>query len=136
MRSCRFLICLCLLMAVVTGPPTSAIARPAPEPSPAKCRLPVELLTDGPAETLDSALDEFPPPPGGDRGYDVLSYDLDIQLFPTDRSLTGRVDIGLTALEEGLTGVRLDLVNDLELGGIEVPVGDDDPAPEEAEQHR
>jgi aminopeptidase N len=118
MRSCRILICLCLLMAVVTGPPTGAMARPAPQPSPAKCRLPVELLTGGPAEIFDSALDEFPPPPSGNRGYDVLSYDLDIQLFPTDRSLTGRVDIGLKALEEGLTEVRLDLVNDLTCDGV------------------
>jgi len=97
MRSGRVFAWIFLLTGAVTGSPAGALARTPLEPSPVKCRL----------------LAEFPPPPGGNRGYDVLSYDLDIRLFPADGSLTGRVDIGLTALAEGLSGVRLDLVNDL-----------------------
>ncbi|MCK9996884.1 MAG: M1 family metallopeptidase [Candidatus Krumholzibacteria bacterium] len=101
MKTCRIFACLFLLLAMVGG----AFARVSLEPSPAKCRLSLE-----PAKALD---EKFPPPPGGSRGYDVQSYDLDIQLFPDDWSLTGRVDIGMTALAGDLTRLRLDLVNDL-----------------------
>ncbi len=118
MRYTRVFALVCLLMAAVAGSPTGALARTPLEPSPPKCRLPVEWLPGGPGEALGPADEEFPPPPSGDRGYDVLSYDLDIQLFPADWSLTGRVDIGLTALAEGLTRVRLDLVDDLICDGV------------------
>jgi len=76
------------------------------------------MLDGGPAETHGIVDEEFPPPPSGDRGYDVLSYDLDLQLLPSDWSLTGRVDIGMMALAEGLTRIRLDLVNDLTCDGV------------------
>jgi aminopeptidase N len=80
------------------------------EPSPAKCRLPVELLA-APGE-------EFPPPPDDDRGYDVTSYDLEVLLDPLARTITGTIDIGLTALADGKTRVRLDLVDELTCNGI------------------
>ena len=118
MRYCGPFACICLLVAALTGPPVGAFARTIPPPSPAKCRLPVELLASETPAPADADDDQFPPPPSGDRGYDVLSYDLDIQLFPTDRSLTGRVDIGLIAVGEGLTRVRLDLVDELTCDGI------------------
>jgi len=105
MMPCRFFVCLFLVLAVPAGSAEGAFARTSLEPSPAKCRLPVALA--------GSPDEEFPPPPTGNRGYDVQSYDLDIQLFPDDWSLTGRIDIGMTALSEGLTRVSLDLVNDL-----------------------
>jgi aminopeptidase N len=108
MRSDRFIILVFLLMVAFTCPATDSIAHTFPEPSPAKCRLPVEWLSDK----------DFPPPPAGDRGYDVLSYDLDIQLFPTERNITGTVAIGLSALAAGLQQVRLDLVDDLTCDGV------------------
>ncbi len=108
MIPCRFIILVYLLTVTFTWPATGSTARTLPEPSPAKCRLPVEWLTDK----------DFPPPPSGDRGYDVLSYDLDIQLFPTERTITGTVDIGLSALAAGLQQVRLDLVDDLTCDGV------------------
>jgi aminopeptidase N len=74
----------------------------APRPAPAKCRT----------ESL-LARDEFPPPPEGDRGFDVLSYDLDIRLDPTSSSINGQVAIGLASLAPGLTSVQLDLVQEL-----------------------
>jgi len=117
-KPARIIFLLFLMMVSFTGPPTGAHASPPREPSPAKCRLPVEWLTAEPPETSKTDIWEFPPPPSGDRGYDVLSYDLDIQLVPADRSLTGTVDIGLTALEEGLIRVRLDLVDDLTCDGV------------------
>ena len=118
MRSGGLLACLCLLLAAVAAPPTAAFARTAPQPSPAKCRLPVAWPATDPLAPVNTDDDPFPPPPSGDRGYDVLSYDLDIRLFPADRSLTGRVDIGLTALADGLTRVRLDLVDELTCDGV------------------
>ncbi len=105
MKPCRIFVCVFLLLAVLVGSVEGAFARTSLEPSPAKCRLPLEL-----AASID---EEFPPPPSGHRGYDVQSYDLDIQLFPDDWSLSGRVDIGVTALAGGLSRIRLDLVSDL-----------------------
>jgi len=113
MRHVRVLAFVYLLMAAVAGWPPEALARADLEPSPTKCRLPVEWLSRNPGEAPVATDEEFPPPPDGDRGYDVLSYDLDIQLFPTTWSLAGKVDIGLIALAAGVTRVRLDLVNDL-----------------------
>jgi len=80
--------------------PTLAAA--APEPAP--CHgVPSVLLDSG----------DFPPPASDDRGIDVLSYDLDLDLDPGARWVHGEVAIGLTALAAGQTRVHLDLVDDL-----------------------
>ncbi len=55
-----------------------------------------------------------PPPATGTRGYDVLSYDLDITLDPVASSISGRVDVGLQALENDLAMIHLDLVSTLD----------------------
>jgi len=109
-----------LLFLVLAASGSSGGLRAAtfPEPSPAKCRVPLELLADPSPYSLAQKTDEFPPPPSGDRGYDVLSYDLDLQLFPASKSLNGSVDIGLTALAGDLFRVRLDLVADLICDGV------------------
>jgi len=103
------------LLVAVSGSLTVPAAHAVPEPSPCKCPLPAEWMTPGPP-TGDKA--DFPPPPAGDRGYDVLSYDLDIRLFPETREISGTVAIGLSALAPGLSGVRLDLVDQLTCDGI------------------
>ena len=108
MTTGRIIILGILLTVVLNWPPTWSYARSYPAPSPAKCRLPVEWLADK----------DFPPPPSGDRGYDVLSYDLDIQLFPDIKNIVGMANIGLTALAPGLQRVRLDLVDDLTCDGV------------------
>ena len=105
----RLRLALILVTAVtraVTGPATAGYP-----PAPAKCRLPAGMRADdgGPFTKAD----DFPPPPADDRGYDVLAYDLEITLDPTTRTIDGQVDVALTALREGLTRVRLDLVSAL-----------------------
>ncbi|MEN8005603.1 MAG: M1 family metallopeptidase [Candidatus Krumholzibacteriota bacterium] len=107
-----------ILTAVSTGMATGAGAVTSPEPSPAKCRLPVERQVGDPSISTAKTAADFPPPPAGDRGYDVQSYDLDLELIPDSRSLSGSVDIGLTALADGLTHIRLDLVDNLVCDGI------------------
>lgn len=57
--------------------------------------------------------DSFPPPASHDRGYDVLSYDLDLELNPTTARIAGRVAIGLVALQAGQELVHLDLVPEM-----------------------
>ena len=91
-----------------------AAGSPRFEPSPAKCRLPVELIRTHPAAPGQ----EFPPPPDDDRGYDVTSYDLDLNLDPVTRTITGQVDIGLKALDPGRMRVRLDLVANMTCDGV------------------
>ena len=49
-----------------------------------------------------------------DRGFDVLSYDLQITLEPGPRTIKGRLSLGLTALGENLSLVHLDLVENME----------------------
>ena len=118
MKSFFLLACLFLPAAALSGSATGLFAATFPEPSPAKCRIPVEWMADDPSFFPDPKASEYPPPPSGDRGYDVLSYDLDLQMFPDDRSLSGAVDIGLTAVSENLIRIRLDLVNDLICDGV------------------
>jgi aminopeptidase N len=89
-----------------------------PAPSPTKCRLPVEMLVENPAFFKGPTATDYPPPPSDDRGYDVLSYDLDIELFPDTRTISGTVDIGLVALATGKNRVRLDLVDELTCDGV------------------
>lgn len=79
----------------------------APAPAPAKCGA--YPAFSGPP-TLD---EDFPAPRADDRGYDVLSYDLDLRIDPAAGSISGQVAIGLAALQEGLQEVHLDLVEAL-----------------------
>jgi aminopeptidase N len=118
MNSKRNIALLFLMMVAFIEAHPGAHASPPREPSPTKCRLPVEWLAAESDEISKIADEDYPPPPSGDRGYDIRSYDLDIQLFPAERSLTGKVDIGLTALDEGLVRVRLDLVDELTCDGV------------------
>jgi aminopeptidase N len=82
-------------------------------PEPAPCHSPPpELL----AKLASIA------PPDHDRGYDVLSYDLDLVLDPEPKTINGRVLIGLQALDQGLQLIHLDFVEnlnclDVSLGG-------------------
>lgn len=95
-------------------------AIPAPAPAPARCGA-------WPAAGSSSLSDgSFPPPPADDRGFDVLSYDLDLRIDPGGLSIAGQVRVGLAALRHGLQEVRLDLVDDLTCtavtaGGQELP---------------
>ncbi len=59
-----------------------------------------------------------PAPPGGDRGFDVLSYDLDLRLDPATRTIAGRIDVGFGALAAGLDSLRLDLVSQLTVASV------------------
>ncbi len=63
-----------------------------------------------PATALQTSLRE---PPVGDRGYDVLHYDLDLVIDPEAESVAGSVLIRLQALSVILGQVQLDLVDDL-----------------------
>jgi len=96
----------------------------APLPAPARCK---------PAWDLPAAkADDFPPPPTGSRGFDVLAYDLDLQLDPSARSISGRVVIRLAAVSvapefdpaDDLTVVQLDLVPELTVSQVTDSEGD------------
>ena len=56
------------------------------------------------------AQDEYPQPPGENRGYDVLRYDLDLRLDPEAASVSGLVGVRLKAVDRPLERVLLDLV--------------------------
>ncbi len=56
---------------------------------------------------------DYPPPPADERGFDVLSYDLDIQLDPSSLFISGQVSMGWEATVPGLNTVALDLVEEL-----------------------
>lgn len=94
-----------LFLVVFLAPGLGAGLDTAPVPRPAPCHAPPGLHPQTAA---------FPPPAGGDRGFDVLSYDLDLDLDPATSRVSGRVAIGLVALEAGLVQVHLDLVAQLE----------------------
>ncbi|PID81192.1 hypothetical protein CSB20_03745 [bacterium DOLZORAL124_64_63] len=86
-----------ILLGLLPGPAAAS-------PQPAPCHgAPAALAEDS----------SFPPPAAHDRGIDVLSYDLVLDLDPQERRLTGEVAIGMVALVEGLTRVHLDLVDEL-----------------------
>ncbi len=59
----------------------------------------------GPAGAGEAHLE----PPGGTRGYDVLDYDLDLELLIAERAVRGAVTIEMRAVEAPLARVRLDL---------------------------
>ncbi len=79
------------------------------------CKPPTDLVVANAAD--------FPPPPTDSRGYDVLSYDLDIRLDPATRSIDGQIVIGLAAVADGLTTVQLDLVPELSVTLVTNPQG-------------
>ena len=99
-------LALVLILAALNWASLPAIAA-TPEPAPAKCSGSV-LLRDT----------DFPPPPTDDRGFDILSYDLDFRLDSVSSRITGTVDIGLASLINGLQVVQLDLVDELTCEGI------------------
>jgi len=92
----------------------SAMAAPvsgAPLPAPAICK---------PAPNPTAALLDETIPPAGTRGYDVLSYDLDLRLDPSARTIVGQVIIGLAGVDAfaDLSLVQLDLVPELTVTGV------------------
>jgi len=58
-------------------------------------------------------LEDFPPPDDTSRGFDVLSYDLEIILEPYPPSINGKINIGFQALDSGFQDIKLDLVSNL-----------------------
>jgi aminopeptidase N len=107
----RRLLAAFMLLLAVFWVETSVLdtrARAHPEPAPAKCR---HHLWPGEYDLAHKS--DFPPPPTGDRGFDVLTYDLDLTLDPEGAHITGTVDIGLLVVSAGLDTVRLDLVDEL-----------------------
>ena len=49
----------------------------------------------------------------GDRGYDVVSYELDLRVDPDDESISGTVTLICRLVSAELDSLRLDLVSDL-----------------------
>jgi len=93
------------------------------------CCLPGAAGVPEPAPCHPVSSDFFPraddpPPAAHDRGYDVLSYDLDLVLDPDSRNINGRVNIGLQAINARLQRIHLDLVSNLEC--TEVKAGFED----------
>ncbi|MCP4293366.1 MAG: M1 family metallopeptidase [bacterium] len=56
----------------------------------------------------------FPAPETGSRGYDVQSYDLELVLDPSVQTVSGRVNIGLLALDNNLRQIHLDLTENMQ----------------------
>ena len=129
MKPCRlvsaFLATALLTAAGLDAAPLDTAARQAiPErpfrhPAPALCKPPVEFPVAPAAES--------PAPATGDRGCDILSYDLELRLDPGDRSLVGAVVISFAAFQPivgaGLDTLRLDLVADLAVESVSDPTG-------------
>lgn len=63
---------------------------------------------------------DYPPPPADARGYDVLSYDLEIHLDPSSLFISGQVAMGWQATESGLNTLALDLVEELTCTAVRV----------------
>ncbi len=103
----RFLLILCV--AMICG---HAAARDLPVPAP--CHTP---LLPAPA-LIDTTR-----PPGSDRGYDVQSYDLTLDIDPDARQIAGRVAVGVRPLRADLNRVVLDLVQNLACTGINGSAG-------------
>jgi aminopeptidase N len=101
----RFIL---LAMAVLLLPALAGAG--VPEPAPMKC------LDHSPL--LGKSDSDWPPPPQGDRGFDVLSYDLDLILDPSRKTITGMNAVRLRALEGDLDRVRLDLVDELAVTAV------------------
>jgi aminopeptidase N len=97
------------LLVLLTALAQCAQAQFVPHPAPMKCLE---------HSVLRPKADDRPPPPEGDRGYDVVSYDLDIRFDPSTRTVQGVNVIRLRPLAEGLYDVRFDLVDELLCTGI------------------
>ncbi len=91
---------LSLIFVLVLLGPVAGVRADVPRPAP--CHQPPDTLLD---------LQDNIPPRIDSRGFDARSYDLDLHLDPGTSRLTGRVGIGMVALEAGLTEVHLDLVD-------------------------
>ncbi len=77
----------------------------AQAPDPAPCHAPPAIVF---------SKTDFPPPAEHDRGFDVLSYDLDLVLDPDPPFIRGRINIALRALQPDFQIIHLDLVSDLD----------------------
>ncbi len=95
-----------LFLAITLSGPGPVLAGTPPLPAPEKCAT---------GHLLAPALsrDDYPPPPAGDRGFDVLTYDLDLTILPDSYSIDGRLAMTLVVLAAELDTVRLDLVDEL-----------------------
>jgi len=105
----RLLVMTILLVAAAVPAATP------PLPAPVKC------LEHSPLRPKSD--DEWPPPPQDDRGFDVLSYDLDLRLDPATRTVTGANAVRLRILADGQSTLLLDLVDELDCTGVEGPDG-------------
>jgi aminopeptidase N len=84
-------------------------------PAPADCK-PVPMMW------ANRSAADVPPPPDGSRGFDVLSYDLELRLDPGALAIAGLVTIRLAAVPSPMTAtldtVVLDLVPELLVTGL------------------
>jgi aminopeptidase N len=103
-----FVLALCLSATATTGTPAIDLPDPPPivrhqlEEGAAKRAAYRSLVEAGLAGAKSWADPQAP------VGYDVLHYDLDLDLDPSRRVLTGTVTMRLTATENGLSVVALD----------------------------
>ncbi|MFN2371576.1 MAG: hypothetical protein ABR506_10575, partial [Candidatus Krumholzibacteriia bacterium] len=102
----RLLVLLVLAAALGAGAEAGNVPIPSPPHAPAL----------QPGDTRRRG--DEPPPPGDDRGCDILSYDLEMRLDPATGAVTGQATIGFAALAGGLDTLRLDLVDALTVTGI------------------
>jgi aminopeptidase N len=93
----------CAVFYVLLLAPPPVVASPAP--SPVQCCLAKERAA--------LAAEDFPEPPRGHRGYDVLRYDLELRIDPVTSSVAGTVAIRLASVGQALEQVLLDLVPEL-----------------------
>ena len=57
-------------------------------------------------------------PPAGDRGYDVLHYDLELCIDVGESSIAGQVTVELSSLVAALDRIRIDLVDNLTVDSV------------------
>jgi len=95
--------------------PVSAVAQT--EPAPLFCK---------PALQFSNTSVDLPPP-ADTRGYDVLSYDLELTVDPAERSILGDVLVRLRAVDTGvdfdMVQVLIDLVPELAVSEISDAIG-------------
>jgi len=95
--------------------PVSALAQT--EPAPLFCK---------PALQFSNTSVDLPPP-ADTRGYDVLSYDLELTVDPAERSILGDVLVRLRAVDTGvdfdMVQVLIDLVPELAVSEISDAIG-------------
>ncbi len=86
-----------------------------PYPQPAPCHTPLLPAT---------AVSDTANPEGSPRGYDVLSYDLTLDIDPVARQLAGHVDVGLQTTRTDMNRIVLDLVQNMVCEGVSGSTGD------------